>query len=142
MGGDNRECGVCGTKFDGDGALCDGCPFRRPVTSPVSIKSLRCLSGTYGGQGNECKDVRDSMTGLGATEIERRYVLREKVRNAVTIEKLKKMALDRSPIDPATAVEKSAANIATAMTRIHGGCWLIQIEHQSGFVLVMRHSPG
>lgn len=62
-----------------------------------------------------------------------------RARNA-TIAALRHIAL--SPLSPAiemaTRIETEATLIAGAMASIHGGDWRVQIEHQAGFVLVVR----
>lgn len=141
------ECGVCGSRFsNSELALCDECPLRQPGGSMAKVSQcclLKRIASPH--EKSRCKggdrEAMNSEMGLGLSEIARRYTPRDRVRNADTVDRLKKMAMGRSSIEPSVVIEKSVANIVTAMTRIHGGLWMVQIDHQTGFVVVMRHSP-
>jgi len=65
------------------------------------------------------------------------YIPREKTRNKATVEDLLKSSA--WPIeDPAARIRRDASSIADAMAIIHGGKWQILIDHQTGFVTVLR----
>lgn len=66
-----------------------------------------------------------------------KYAKPPPIRNIDTVDKMKEMGSDQ-PYEPVVAIERSAARIATEMTRIHGGEWRTMIDHQTGFVLVAR----
>lgn len=40
--------------------------------------------------------------------------------------------------DPAARIRRDASSIANAMAMIHGGKWQILIDHQTGYVTVLR----
>jgi hypothetical protein len=65
------------------------------------------------------------------------YMPREKTRNRAVIESLLKSTV--WPIDdPAARIRRDASSIAQAMAIIHGGKWQVLIDHQTGFVTVLR----
>lgn len=64
------------------------------------------------------------------------YSPREKTRSEETLQQLLNLGW---PLDPAKTIQKDAASIANAMRSIHGGDWRIQIDHQGGFVMIVRH---
>lgn len=57
-------------------------------------------------------------------------------RSAIGLEKLR--ALASEPLDTAMQIERDAASIATAMAKLHGEKWRVQIDHLARFVLVVR----
>lgn len=66
------------------------------------------------------------------------YVLREKSRTRTMIDEL--LNSSSWPVDdPAAKIQRDASSIANAMAMIHGGEWRIQIDHQTGYVLVRRN---
>lgn len=67
------------------------------------------------------------------------YEAREKALNCETLDKLRAMATDQNPADPATRVEKAVAVLVTAMTELHGGEWRSQIDHQAKIVAVVPY---
>lgn len=62
----------------------------------------------------------------------------ERTRNEDTIQALREIT-GIWPLSPASRVETAAAVIISAMTEIHGGEWRMQIDHQAGLVMVVRH---
>ncbi|TGQ95383.1 hypothetical protein EN851_07625 [Mesorhizobium sp. M8A.F.Ca.ET.208.01.1.1] len=64
------------------------------------------------------------------------YMPRAKTRSE---EILKRLLADKRSDDRASEIERNAASIATAMASIHGGEWRVLIDHQAGYVTVIRH---
>lgn len=65
------------------------------------------------------------------------YMPRGKTRNSAKIEDLLNSSV--WPIeDPAARIRRDASSIANAMAMIHGGKWQILIDHQTGYVTVLR----
>lgn len=62
-------------------------------------------------------------------------------RNAATIAELRRIAGATAPLDPVIVVKRKAAEISTAMALLHGGDWRVEIDHQTGFVLVAPRIP-
>lgn len=66
----------------------------------------------------------------------RRYQRAAPLRNIETVAKLREIAADDSVFSPAPFVERAAASIARTMAQVHGGEWLILIDHQRRAVLI------
>lgn len=45
------------------------------------------------------------------------------------------------PAPPELVIKRKAAEISTLMALIHGGDWRVEIDHQTGFVLVAPRLP-
>lgn len=69
--------------------------------------------------------------------IDRQIKPRFKTRNEEIVAELRETAGASPPIDPHMKVRRLTAEVATAMALLHGGDWMIQIDHQEGFVLVV-----
>lgn len=67
-----------------------------------------------------------------------KYVPRYGSRNEEIIAELRQVAGAAAPLDPKTVVKRKTAEIAVAMALLHGGDWRIQIDHDAGFVMVVR----
>lgn len=67
------------------------------------------------------------------------YIPRDKTRSEEILEKLLAMASGKRLGDPAVRIERDAASIADAMASIHGGKWQVLIDHQAGYVTILRH---
>lgn len=68
-----------------------------------------------------------------AIEFERRYA----TRNEEIIARLRAEVGAGPPRDPVMVVKKLAAEIAIQMALHHGGDWMVKIDHEEGFVLVV-----
>lgn len=69
--------------------------------------------------------------------IRHRIAPRYESRNHEIVAGLREAAGAGPPVDPKMAVKRYAAQISTAMALIHGGDWMVQIDHQEGFVLIV-----
>ena len=70
--------------------------------------------------------------------IRHRIAPRYKSRNHEIVAGLREAAGAGPPVDPKMAVKRYAAQISTAMALIHGGDWMVQIDHEAGLVAVVR----
>lgn len=57
-------------------------------------------------------------------------------KNEEIVARLREDAGAAPPIDPHMKVKRLTAEVAVAMALLHGGDWRVEIDHQSGFVLV------
>lgn len=63
----------------------------------------------------------------------------DKNRAEQAVNGLRRLAEAQSlPSEPGRRIEQHARAIANTMADIHGGEWLVQIDHQIGLVLVRR----
>lgn len=65
------------------------------------------------------------------------YMPREKTRNSETLSALKELATGTAPKE-AKKIQHHADSIAKIMAAIHGGRWQVLIDHQTGYVTVLR----
>lgn len=66
------------------------------------------------------------------------YMPLEKTRRQGTLEKLLNSAAKGWSADPMKRIQEDADAIATAMALLHGGDWRVQIDHDEGFLLIVR----
>lgn len=59
-------------------------------------------------------------------------------RNEEIVAGLRDAAGAVAPLDQKIVVKRKAAEISAAMALLHGGDWRVQIDHDSGFVFVVR----
>ena len=45
------------------------------------------------------------------------------------------------PSPPEIVIKRKAAEISTLMALVHGGDWRVEIDHQTGFVLIAPRMP-
>ena len=69
--------------------------------------------------------------------IRHRIAPRYKTRNHEIVAGLREAAGAGPPVDPKMAVKRYAAQISTAMALIHGGDWMIEINHEIGLVMIV-----
>jgi hypothetical protein len=74
----------------------------------------------------------------GQMAISRQIRPRYKTRNEQIIADLRSAAGASAPIDPEMSIKRKTAEIAIAMALLHGGDWRVQIDHEIGFVTVVR----
>lgn len=58
-------------------------------------------------------------------------------RNEEIVAGLREAAGAGPPMNPRTLIKRKAAEISTAMALLHGGDWMVQIDHQEGLVLIV-----
>ncbi len=59
-----------------------------------------------------------------------------RTRNDEIVAGLRDSAGAVAPLDPHTVIRRKTAEVAVAMALLHGGDWRVEIDHQSGFVLI------
>lgn len=57
-------------------------------------------------------------------------------RNHEIVAGLRHAAGAGAPLDPHIVIKRKAAEIATLMALLHGGDWMMQVDHQAFFVLI------
>ncbi len=67
-----------------------------------------------------------------------------KTRNEEIVAELFQVAGATAPAPPEIVIKRKAAEISTLMALLHGGDWMVEIDHQNGFVLIAPRpaSPG
>lgn len=65
-----------------------------------------------------------------------KYGPRYGTRNEEIVAELRKAAGAAAPLDPKTVIKRKSAEVAVAMALLHGGDWRVEIDHQTGFVLI------
>lgn len=74
---------------------------------------------------------------MASESLARRYRPKYKTRNEEIVAGLREAAGAGPPVDPEMRVKKLTAEVAVLMALIHGGDWMVQVDHQEGFVLVV-----
>lgn len=65
-----------------------------------------------------------------------------KTKNEEIVAELFKAAGADIPAAPEIVIKRKAAEISTLMALLHGGDWRVEIDHQTGFVLIAPRLPG
>jgi hypothetical protein len=64
-----------------------------------------------------------------------------KTRNDEIVAGLFESAGATPPAPPEIVIKRKAAELSALMALIHGGDWRVEIDHQSGFVLIAPRVP-
>lgn len=67
-----------------------------------------------------------------------RYIAGGEVLKKSAVEKMMDQALSSAEIKEVRKIEQHCEAIADSLSLIHGGDWMTQIDHQSGYVLVHK----
>lgn len=74
--------------------------------------------------------------------IRHRIVRRYATRNEEIVAELRDAAGAAPPIDPVMKVKRLTAEVAVQMALLYGGDWRVEIDPESGIVLVCRRPSG
>lgn len=66
------------------------------------------------------------------------YRPRYETRNEEIVAELREAAGAAAPLDPRIVVKRKAAEISTLMALLHGGHWMVRIDHDEGLVMIAR----
>lgn len=65
-----------------------------------------------------------------------------KTRNDEIVANLFEAAGAVPPAPPEIVIKRKAAEISSLMALVHGGDWRVEIDHQTGFVLIAPRMPS